>query len=227
MEYAYEEPVYSYKRGNRITALGDSVDFVSQGYHCYQKQNTRPNGKLESFNQRGYFVTNQNKSGLLWMIVEKGPGVKHCRLELLCPAPKTPPPRVGEGGGTTSTANLQKFCRGRNGDYIIKEPEVVGAFRVIPTAFVDIVPSTMDIIGDFNNMRRMINGWNRLKKVKEEKEPRRVSTGAEYEVLASSRLPLPEREGRFLICYYPLQGLGGRNRVKDRLGEFSQRGSVS
>jgi hypothetical protein len=181
---------------------------ISEGYHSYQKTvSAKPCTKTLSFRERKLFVTNQSKNGSLYMILHKPAGLLHGRIELMTNSSAL---EEANNGDDDEKVSLNRFCRGREKDYIIKDNDTVAMFRIlrIPDHEKTVSP-TKNIIGSFQDMKRSANGWSKVLNCRFGglRILGRTVEGQQHDVLGSTRVVLPEEEGSYLIVFYPLQGL--------------------
>jgi hypothetical protein len=170
-----------------------SIALVNKGFHAYQKSEKKENTKALSFS-RGQFVTNQNKTAILYFIVNKSEGSIPCYLEML----------ASKENDQLDFKVLRK--RGRVCDQIRNNKTAACLYRIVKTDD-DVIPCHINVVG---NMDRDLDGqWGSVYSVCERgvRRDKRDFRGQQLPLLASGEINLPVSAGKYIIMVYPLMGL--------------------
>lgn len=168
---------------------------VHTGFHAYQKDKCVRNTKVLSFEMNKLFVTNQNKTGLLYFIIEKSAGALSANLEMTA----------------LPTTAIEFQCR-QHYARIAYENKIDGntlfLYRISPVA-CNVLPSNVNVLshstrGKFTTVHKA--RWTQT-----------TETG-DF-ILGSSQISFPNRCGKYIVEIYPIAGLNSRS-LKDRPMQF-------
>jgi hypothetical protein len=186
------------------------TNLVDMGFHAYQKaKKGQVNKKIESFNERRLFVINNNKTGILYFLVDK---------------PQTLRPESGK-------VALWGYDRTNDFHDAKRVPKKIsGAFDTNTAFLYKVVPvhSTAELIDTANCAKDISDGTWFTSVVN--RDPQSLSPDVDdpaAELLSERSIHLPEMAGRFMIAVYPLMGYAGVKGGRSVTKRGYQRATIS
>ena len=164
---------------------------VHHDFYAYEKSTSGVENRRSSYNTRNLFVCNQNRTGMLYFILEKGLGCINGFINI-----SQEPSHVLQ----QEQASLKTFRRSNIASY-----DTIGLFRITETDS-DTLCDNENILGDINAYN---SGW----------KPISLTKKKQLLLLASSPISLPYHQGRFLVSYYVLKGISGGINVDGRMSQ--------
>jgi hypothetical protein len=169
---------------------------INHGFHSFQSAVIgQENKKLESFQERQLFITNSNKTGILYFIIEKTEGDFPCSLEMW---------------GAHAAAHFKPIYTNDNSPLAM-------LFRVIPLHdHENSLTYSQNLLG--KNEEHL---WGEIDSLGEEgatKDNHNFDTEdpSSFHPLAAGSVTLPLKRGRYLVAIQPVKGLLNSKSIESR-----------
>ena len=160
------------------------------GFHAYQKTVDNLNSKVISFEKKNLFVTNQNKSGVLYFTIEKEYGNLEAMIELI-----------------SSENNF--ICKKLNRGSLDLLNDSCGLYQISKTIYPRIQPN----VNVVNDLKHEIT-HNKLTLLKDDRT--RLIDDLKYHVITNDVVKFPIKAGRYVLIIYPYVGLVQKPHTKTR-----------